>query len=316
MRTAVLALALAGCTTTATPAPRPPAPSGEPVPASFVPVSADFATRQRGWVLGRAADLAGVAATEDGGRTWTYLGAIPAVTAGDPGVTRVRWDGATVWALGSVAAHHQGTHWVQASPAGRDVVSVAAPGEGSLSLLGFAGAQGVREAEVWLALGDGEERLDRVPVAAFDDLETRGGLYYRTAGGSFRASADRGQTWATRTACDDALLDLAGVAPRQVYLLCAGSLRFSADGGRTATVRARRDLTGRRIAANDRGAVVLAGPALEVSNDGGRTFRTVPGAGPWSDPRFVDATFATVVGPGGLYVTTDAGATWRPMRVR
>ena len=288
-----------------------------PVPEGFVPVSVWFETRRLGWALGPGeGGMAAVVATEDGGRTWSPRGtlAVPATdTPGMEAVDRLRVAYGAVWAFGSATVVSDGGSWRHSTPGSREVVSVAAPGEGTLRLVGLRGEGGLREAEVWFAIGDGDERLDRAPVAALDDLEVRGGWYYRTTGGSFRVSTDGGRTWATRTACHDDLVDVVGVAPRRAYFLCQGSVGFSADAGATVTTVSGRGSA--RIAANDRGTVVLAGPELEVSHDGGRTFRTVAPGGPWREARFVDAWFATAVGPDGLWVTTDGGRTWTPMPV-
>jgi hypothetical protein len=345
---------------TTAPASMPASPAAAPVPAGFSPRSASFVSDRVGWVLGTTSDGGNgvVVATHDGGRTWTAAGTIPARVGADLDqsrhVSRIRFLSDTVgWAYGSVAyvTRDGGATWREAPmPGGRTMVSIAASGTRTYAVLGTKPSEHlVDDGAVWTGTvgADTFTRADEAgAVLPFEDVVVRGRtVLYEVGrdypGTSYRVSNDAGATWATRTPCaaGEDLRDVTASTENDLVFVCDGrstrTLRVSADGGRTVTLRLSEPRTG------SGGEVAAATPAaltrvleteqgnrdarLQWSGDGGRTFRDVqpvPG-GVWLQARYVDATFGTVLRfdgqPSGvtsaLYVTRDAGATWTALPV-
>lgn len=107
-----------------------------------------------------------------------------------------------------------------------------------------------------------------------------------------------------------------------MYALEGERLRLSRDGGRSWQVLLERPgwiATSITADATAPDTLYAAGPGLlERSDDGGRTWRALPGALPGSDIRFIVAspTDAGVLfihlASGAFYQSDDSGATWMP----
>jgi hypothetical protein len=330
----------------ATPAPRP---AGRAVPGGFEPMSATFVSADLGWVLGSVpcdgATCPAIVRTEDGGATWSPIGA-PKTTIGSrasslpagSGVTSVRFaDALDGWAFGPElwATHTGGADWERIVIPGMSSTAIVAALEtsaGDVHAVLYDGAQAFRMATSPIGADAWRVGPVSVPVGAGPvphvQLALAGASGWvleddRVTTAGARLDAGTWRSW--QPPC----LDLVGPAvlgasdPNGLVAACniglwstpkGEHLFASTDGGTTfAETGTRMPLDSvAAVATPDRSTIVVAGSdssggaALLASFDGGRTWSRELSAETVS---FSDLGFTTPT--QGIVVTTSASGTGR-----
>jgi hypothetical protein len=276
----------------------------------FKPASVTFVSATQGFVGGVQACATGscatLAATTDGGATWTYVGALPAPISGaNAAISKVRFatshDG---WAFGPQlwSTHDGGKTWTQQTTPG-PVYDVEASGGTAYLLEASCGTepcvQGDRLLQTPVST-DGWTAISGPKLAdGGGSLAPHGNTVWVVANGGATSTFDMvvgGSSWhrlvnpCATTGADLALAGVAPVSTSDLFELCAGDpgagsetkvVLFSSDGGAHATATSAAPARG-GIASGIAAAstAVVAVPAASGasyvyrSGDGGRTWTT------------------------------------------
>ncbi len=162
------------------------------------------------------------------------------------------------------------------------------------------------------------------PETGWIGVEEIGAYTGRTAPGTpaLLRTTDGGRTWQTLAKVADTIAAIDFVSPRHGFVLTQGThglaLYGTANGGRSLRLVAQPGGLGTapelRFTSPSDGFVV-SGQGLEVTTDGGRTWRGetmhLPALTPQATPYFVSVTRGFVAEGGAIYRTVDAGATWQ-----
>jgi photosystem II stability/assembly factor-like uncharacterized protein len=289
-----------------------------------------------------------VVRTRDGGRSWRGIPA-PRIALGDHGVTRLRFgserDG---FAYGPklAATHDGGATWHSVSLPGDVLALEMAHGVAFAVVATCDGVHQCHDGRLYRAAAttDSWTRVAAVADAGPPLLvhgatvrvaTSRAETYPESDTSPVYVSPDSGGTWSSEpNPCARfrslVLTDLTAASGPEVAALCTGegaagssdkAVVVSTDRGQSWQVR------DHSFSHGDGGLLAAASPTtyllatqfaaswLDRSTDGGRTFVTLAsprGDGqPWADLGFTTPAQGVVILDGTLYVTRDAGRTWR-----
>ncbi len=322
------------------PASQQPSPLPAPSIAAFIPADVTAIGADEWWVAGRetsgcsGAGCSRILWTRDAGKSFTPIPAPPiaithlrfAINARDgwayDGVAPALWvthDGGDTWSMrafpGLVTGLETSGGFVYAIVCPKAtsgcLLERSADGDDSWAPLPLPPGSGrLRDvnaygAEVWVLADQGGSTATRVLRSTDDGLR-------------FSATSVCGRTGAGATS-----LDAVGPADL-VWVICAapgaehGQAWLSRTGGRSfASMDAPGSVPGLSIAATSTERAVVAGSDLELTTDGGTSFRSVLGTGAhWTLVGFTTTTAGFVLadtkgGDWSLWRTDDGGADWR-----
>jgi hypothetical protein len=302
---------------------------GEFVPEDVTAVSAD-----EWWVLGT--DGAGcvtgctrILHTTDGGQTFGSIPTPPAVVAGLRFVNPE--DG---WAYGSStvwATHDGGAEW-NGTGLGGTVEELETSGDYVYAIVDDPDAMVTWTLDRSPITGDSWQVVTTFGVRTAN-LNVHGGdVWVSESSGNgsdeLLASTKDGEEFTPTPMCDGAAtVTSLAASPGDIWVVCstapAEAVWLSTDGGQTFTeVQTPTELGSgwSSIAGASASTAVLAGTSLELTVDGGQSFRTVlhNGDDHWSIVGFTNPTdgfalsypSASSAQPNGLWRTDDAGASW------
>jgi hypothetical protein len=312
----------------------PPGPAVD----GFIPEDVTAVSAGQWWVLGSdiagcsGADCTRILHTQDAGQTFTSIPTPPAVVTGLRFVnSEDGWaiGGTTVW-----STHDGGARW-NGTAIGGTVAELETSGDYVYAIVDDPDAM-----VTW--------SLDRSPITAdswqvvtssgveLANLNVHGGDVWLSLGQGpnanlLWASTDGGEHPTETTFCSGAAgVPSLAASPGHIWALCStGSSEdvwLSTDGGQTFTEAQSPIQLGSgwsSIAGVSASTAVVAGTSLQLTVDGGRSFRTVLANGDdWSVVGFTtaEAGFAlsypnsSYAQPNGLWRTDDAGAQWHQVQ--
>jgi photosystem II stability/assembly factor-like uncharacterized protein len=298
---------------TSAPTTSPAAPATAPAVslAGFKPASVTFVSATQGFVLGEQTCATGscatLAATVNGGSTWTYAGAGPAAISGpNPAVSKVRFattnDG---WAFGPQlwSTHDGGRTWTaQATPG--PVSDVEAAGGVAYALEASCGTppciQGDRLLQTPVST-DGWTAISGPKLAdGPGSLAPHGNTVWVVVNGGGTSTFDMvvgGTVWhrlanpCTAAGADLALVGVAPVSTSALFELCAGDpgagsetkvVLFSSDGGAHATATGAAPARGG--IASGIAAASTAVVAVPAASGASYVYRSADGGHTWATP--------------------------------
>jgi photosystem II stability/assembly factor-like uncharacterized protein len=342
-------------TASPTTAPPPsPTPSGQPVASGFQPESVTAISEDDFWVLGATGCISSVCAskilqTVDGGRSFSTIQVPPSYylagndpTPGPPTVTDIRFaDPSNGWVFGDTlwATHNDGSTWSQLT-FGNHLLGVEQlePGANGYVYAVFEMCTDPTTAvgcsyplmrsqagtNTWSVISPPGNPVGRPSIGVHGD--TLWVMYFDRFPGLEWISSDDGLDW--KHGSMPCTPELGGafdpVSPSVIWAFCAtgmdGNPEVSTDGGVAWATPPANGMFGNNdmvAALSAQHALVGAGGfGLDVTDDGGKTYRQIPelDGAVWAG--FTDSevgyvlTQNQITQASQLWRTTNAGATW------